>query len=390
MDKLIDLFKPKDGNEAKSNKSGSEKKNFLDGLNFGRKNNFGGQGQALGGSLPGRVIPVELTESGPLGIMVEKRSNTLGTAIVSAVIDGSQAAKAGVQRGDVLCFAGSNGQEEIMYDMFVELAKSDQRPLCFEVRRVPIKASHTVPSGESGGRAEDFARKQAVIAAAEARHTARKQQSKGIVRKTESTRKEEQNSQCALASSEETVPRSMETIRAVEAAKNNEAHAVAAFGYNPYETKRHSAEQARIATVFSGNDPSNNHVEDSPHPSLLDTSVAVSSEFQLAYETVVTSNPHDSVVQCFNVLRKLILNATTKGQDMSDDEVSSKFRRVRLGNAKIKEVIVDIIGALDLMLSFGFRLVDDDGDSVLSFPAGDCGPVWLSHGLAIMETYAKS
>ncbi len=42
---------------------------------------------------------------------------------------GSQSEAAGLKRGDILCFAGSNGQEEMMYDMFLELAHSGQRPL---------------------------------------------------------------------------------------------------------------------------------------------------------------------------------------------------------------------------------------------------------------------
>ena len=61
---------------------------------------------------------------------MEKRPNSEGTAIVARVVEGSQAEAAGLERGDVLCFAGSNGQEEIMYDMFLQLAASDQRPLC--------------------------------------------------------------------------------------------------------------------------------------------------------------------------------------------------------------------------------------------------------------------
>ena len=49
---------------------------------------------------------------------------------MSRVVEGSQAEAAGLKRGDIVCFAGSNGQEEIMYDMFLQLAKSNQRPLC--------------------------------------------------------------------------------------------------------------------------------------------------------------------------------------------------------------------------------------------------------------------
>ena len=62
-------------------------------------------------------------------IQVEKRPNSGGTAIVNTVVAGSQAEAAGMKRGDILCFAGSNGQEEMMYEMFLDLAKSEQRPI---------------------------------------------------------------------------------------------------------------------------------------------------------------------------------------------------------------------------------------------------------------------
>jgi hypothetical protein len=48
---------------------------------------------------------------------------------VNEVVVGSQAEAAGLKRGDILCFPLSNGQEEMMYDMFLELARSEQRPI---------------------------------------------------------------------------------------------------------------------------------------------------------------------------------------------------------------------------------------------------------------------
>jgi hypothetical protein len=62
-------------------------------------------------------------------LQVEKRPNSEGTAIVALVVEGSQAEAAGLKVGDILCFSGSDGQEEITYDMFLELAKAGQRPL---------------------------------------------------------------------------------------------------------------------------------------------------------------------------------------------------------------------------------------------------------------------
>ena len=90
---------------------------------------FQGAGQSLGGSKPGQVISIVLPNAGPLGVRIEKKSNSSASAIVNQVVEGSQAEAAGLQRGDILCFAGSNGQEEIEYDLFLQLVKSGERPI---------------------------------------------------------------------------------------------------------------------------------------------------------------------------------------------------------------------------------------------------------------------
>ena len=132
MSNFFDRFKP--GAVAKNKNYNNTLSGWFQGVGT-TGSTFSGQGQSLGGSAPGKVIPVTLVNAGPLGIKVEKSSQ--GTAIVAMIIADSQAAAAGLERGDVLCFAGSAGSEEILYDMFLELAASTQRPLCFEVRRVP-------------------------------------------------------------------------------------------------------------------------------------------------------------------------------------------------------------------------------------------------------------
>ena len=90
-------------------------------------------------------------------------------------------------------------------------------------------------------------------------------------------------------------------------------------------------------------------------------------------------------------MRKLINNAITKGQQ-GNDETSSKFRRVRLTNPKIKEAITDMQGALELMMSTGFLLSenDEDGETYLVFPPGEKGSSWLSSALAMMESYENA
>ena len=477
MDKFFDRFKPKAGNKGGSG-SGSKNNNPFANLRLPgqQQGNFQGQGQSLGGSLPGKIIPVELNDPGPLGIQVEKRPNSQGTAIVARVVENSQAAKAGLMRGDILCFAGSDGREEIMYDMFLELAKSNQRPLCFEVRRIPTKSttttagaaaaaslstSATAGRNSSGGSsssssssssdrhsAETFARKQAVIAAAEAREKAHKQKSKPIKRQTKSSldqqqRNKDSNLTTDNSSNDHHEPKSEAAKQAIEAAKNSEAKTAAELGYNPYETNRATAGQARTATVAmthgtmqdgggGGGGGVSSHsatsegkkipkVQPPSNPTTgveAETSVSSSSsssknnipispEFERAYELTVTSNDHAAVASSFAILRKLCINATTKGQQ--DDEISSsnpdnnnnnnnnnsdatnKFRRVRLANAKIKAAVVDVEGALDLMMAVGFSLVEDEGESVLVFPGpGHKGPEWLPAALKQMEQYEKS
>ena len=395
MDKFLDRFKPK--------KAGGNKNPFANFRLPGTAQSFGGQGQSLGGSLPGKVIPVQLSEEGPLGIQIEKRPNSKGSAIVAMVVENSQAARAGLQRGDILCFAGSNGSEEIMYDMFLELARSKQRPLCFEVRRVQTKAAVVNDNNKNTNNADSFARQQAVIAAAEAREKKHKQKSKPIPKKslpqmlsTADRHKLEQDRLSRLQEKEE--PKSEAARQAVASAKNSEAQTAATLGYNPYETARSTAGQARTATVAMSHGAMQNTATTTDQPPAAPQKDAPTARsrsepslaFQHAFEVAVTSNDHAAVVSSFSILRKLLVNATTKGQKNEDDD-AAKFRRVRLSNAKIKAAVVDTEGCLDILLSAGFRLcAEEDGESVLVFPPGDNGPDWLPSALQQLERYEKS
>lgn len=409
------------------NKNGNKKaasapqiKNPLAGI--GGRRNFSGQGQSLGGSIPGKVIPVVLSESGPLGIQVEKRPNSEGTAIIARVVEGTQAERAGLQRGDILCYGGSNGQSEIMYSYFIEMAKSDQRPMEFEVRRIQTRSqgsggasSVAVPPGASNQSADAYARKQAMIAAAEAREKANKPRT---VKRVTATTAAANNplSQQQQQQDWDDEPKTEEARRARDAAKRSEAKTAAELGYNPYEANYVTAGQARTATVatthgtIQAQQSDNNRggtaqsqpttipsvqppVNPASQSSTGSTTVAKtapppSDSFLNAYETAVTMNDHDKVVASFSILRKVLVNATTKGQQASED--SAKFRRVRLANAKIKAAIVELEGAIDIMLSAGFSLAEEDGESLLIFPMGDNGPSWLPSALERMEKYEKS
>jgi hypothetical protein len=394
----IDRFKPK----AKANKSG---KNPLAAL-FGGQSSFDGVGKSLGGSLPGIVIPVELSQPGSLGLKIEKRPDSRGTAIISMVVPDSQAERAGLERGDILCFAGSNGEEEIMYDMFLDLAQSNQRPICFDVRRISTKTDNGGRESAGSGSADAFIRKQAMIAAAEAREKALKMKQKPVKRGIsidERARQEELLRQNDAALPDNT-PKSEASWQALEAVKKVEAQTAVELGYNPYETNRVTAGQARNVVIASTAGPMSNASSVTDHstsglrtipvrPPADALEPAVTNiariQFDEAYERLVTLNDHSTVLKSMGILRKLILNAITKGQQANDTD-AHKFRRVRLTNEKIKAAIVDVEGALDLMLSTGFHVQEEQTETVLVYPVGVNGPDWLPMALNQMETYEKS
>jgi PUB domain len=419
MNNLLDRFKPK----------ANALQNALRG-----PRHFQGSGQSLGGGDSHHVvIPVQLEEAGPLGMGIEKMKGS-GGCIVGRVEDDSQAQRAGMRRGDVVCFAGSNGREEVTYADFLQLAKSNDRPLCFEVRRVKAvsagAAAGAAATGTPNGRqqpqqsAEAFARKQAMIAAAEARDKANKAKLKPISRTTTASSAASNNRDLSSAHSSQydlpdNDPKSELARAAVEAVKTQEAMTAAQLGYNPYVPNRATAGQARNATVAMTHGAMGGDTNDvsptagtgagvpapppvrPPSNALAEAESGNDSEhaepppelFEEALEVLVTSAADAS--GSLSTIHKLVVNATTKGQQL-DNPDSGKFRRVRLANPKISAAVVDPPGALDLMLSCGFVLTEtDDGtnESVLVFPAlseeQEPLPAWLPDALKRMEALGR-
>ena len=392
---------------------------------------FQGSGQSLGGgSAHTSVLSVQLNDPGPLGMGIEKTQS--GGCIVSRVEPGSQAEKAGVLRGDVVCFAGSEGSEEVDYKLFLEMAKAAQRPLCFELRRVggsttrvagsgsnarPAAASSpasvaSTPSRHSSAAttkqsAEAYARKQAVVAAAEARDKANKAKLKPISRT-----KDPAAAASAAAFSDKyelpsNDPKSEVAKAAIAEAKRQEAVLAAQLGYNPYEPNTATAGQARNATTAiqattAQPTPSNSSATPATVPLPLRETrppepvrvtapaagavpgVPLPPDLEDALVLLVSSSAaHPTAI---STLRKLVVNATTKGRD-PDAVDAAKFRRVRLSNPKVSAAIVDPPGAFDLMLAFGFLLTEEDGESWLVYPAAaadadaDSLPAWLPEAL---------
>ncbi|GMH54319.1 hypothetical protein TL16_g01645 [Triparma laevis f. inornata] len=148
------------------------KKNAFKGMSIG-KSKFKGSGSALGGSRPGKVFSVIFVESGPLGMTIEKTE--YGGAVVSKVEPSGPANEAGITRGDVVCWSGTEGEEAPFLE-FMAIVKEGSRPLEIDIKRLQI----TAPSVSGGASAAAESRRLAVIAAADARAKKSQRQQKPI------------------------------------------------------------------------------------------------------------------------------------------------------------------------------------------------------------------
>jgi hypothetical protein len=322
---------------------------------------------------------------------IEKSKSNKGFAVIAKCMPKSQAEQAGLRRGDIVCYPGTNGEQEVPYEKFIATARSGSRPMKFDVRRIES-------SIVSGGSADAFARKQAMIAAAEARDAKHKATQKAIPKSDKRTFSVDPTSETIYEYDE--TNETDETRRAVAAAKQSEKKDAERLGYNPYETNKMTSGQARNATVAvacgdinAGNATGSSKGEDKTSIGRVkkpnDPTTALPPEFDSAFSVLVTSNPdNDAVLSSLKVMRTLINNAITKGQQ-GDEETSSKFRRVRLSNQKIKEAIADVQGALELMLCVGFVLSENDGDgeTYLVYPPGEKGASWITDALEAMASY---
>jgi len=256
-----------------------------------------------------------------------------------------------------------------------------------------------------------------VIAAAEARDKKNKNNRKPIPRfkggkikelsPEDRKRIEEQREE--LAKKNETYmskePMSEEAKKAVQAAKKDEAVHAAKLGYNPYESAKSSAQQAATATVTmthgavnagthvggdNGNSNSSNSrtMEATNKTPKNDVHGPIDSCFDEAFATLMTTNQDkERLSKSLRILRKLILNATTDGQ--KDD----KKRMVRISNANkhIQATIHDTNGALEIMMSVGFMIIDNEEDSetYLALPPGDTGPAWMPKALDRLDQFEQ-
>ncbi|KAL8218697.1 hypothetical protein R6Q57_022070 [Mikania cordata] len=76
------------------------------------------------------------------------------------------------------------------------------------------------------------------------------------------------------------------------------------------------------------------------------------SELDTCVGTYVSGKPSDGSIE---IVLKLLKNIVKEPENV-------KFRRIRLGNPKIKEAIADVAGGLDLLECVGFELKEENGE----------------------------
>jgi hypothetical protein len=330
-----------------------------------------------------------------LGLRVEKSDKN--GAIVAEVMASTQAERVGLRRGDIVCMAGSNGTEEMHYEQFLAVAHANRRPFSFEVRRVASSAASSAARPVSGRSAADDVRRQAVIAAAEKRNqknkskpTSKSKKDLPVILSTKEYRQREEEMRNKKVSGADP-PLSEEAQRAIALAKKGEMADAANLGYNPYETARMTAGQAKVATNVALHGAMENSTRDghaapppapAPEPPTM-TPTFVSEPFETTLTSLLSGNAPTTARKSIGIMNKLISNAVTKGS--TDD----KFLRVRLSNAKIKAALVDVQFAVDLMLLFGFVLYEEGEETFLVYQEHEA-PHWTLEGLKRLEKEATS
>jgi membrane associated rhomboid family serine protease len=113
----------------------------------------------------------------------------------------------------------------------------------------------------------------------------------------------------------------------------------------------------------------------------------VSLAFATALKEMVHHEDKEVVIHSLTTVRRLIANATSKGQQGGKE--AAKFRSVRLNNPHIVKCNID--GALDLMTSVGFVLtVDEYDEPFLVYPRQVELPLWLPEALECLSQQARA
>ena len=423
-----------------------------------------GGGKTLGGTKAGTYIPnIIIAQPGPLGIQIE---NTIDNnyAIIANVVKGGLGDNVGLQRGDVIChpsnsssgggisnsnISNSDGSgKEMQYKEFLQMVKSNQRPLKFDVRRMIIQSQQSKNNttatnnntnantsnsnnkiNNNNVRADADARRQAVIAAAEQRSSTHKSKTKPIPKKKGgkvipeltpdeiqklTLQKEENIKRNEMYMTNE--PMSLEAKRAIEAAKKGEMEDIHSLGYNPYEVRKVTAGQASSAAIAmnhgaisatgggggggggsSNSNPNNNQsipsIQPPPNamvaatssPSTSSRTRPINTIFDEALNDLVTSNPKQSISKSLRIINKLITNASSSTTPLDDPK-----RKIRISpepNALIQSCVIDMNGAIELLISVGFVMMEDDDEKTVLFYGDQEEVSWLRDALEKMEQY---
>jgi len=171
-------------------------------------------------------------------------------------------------------------------------------------------------------------------------------------------------------------PMSEQSKKAVEAVKVNEIQDAQNLGFNPYETCTVTSGQAKKTTndiihgeikisdydevkKTSSQQATTSSLPKIEPPSSSHSQQIIYKPFDSTFATYLSSNDSNNFKSSVSILHKLLSNAIYKGsQDL-------KFCRVRLSNPKIQTNIVNVEGAMDLMMVFGFQLIEEDNESLL-------------------------
>ena len=225
-----------------------------------------------------------------------------------------------------------------------------------------------------------------MIAAAEARNQKHLKQTQQIRKVTKTTLQREQELEAikqknALQNEQSDAVESQLAIQA----KQQEQQTAQALGYNPYETNKVTAGQARNATVdtkhgaIGGGDTEGSIPEVAAPSDPASPVLSIDNAFDDAYTTAVTSSLSKSDIQAsFTILTKLLTNATTK-EDV-------KFQTVKISNPKIQSTVVQREGMLDILLACGFVLTEEEGESLLKYSVA---PSWLPQAMECLKAYGK-
>lgn len=101
------------------------------------------------------------------------------------------------------------------------------------------------------------------------------------------------------------------------------------------------------------------------------------NELEACVGAYVSGKPSDWSVE---IVLKLLRNIVKEPEN-------AKFRRIRMGNPKIREAIGDVTGCVELLECVGFGLVDEDGEmwAVMEIPSEE-GMLLIKKAISLLET----